>query len=171
VFRSIYKKGSHNTKLFYFAVFVTFFVSGFWHGAGWNFIVWGVFNGLFVMMSHWMTRKEYKLPFIFAWFLTFIGAVLMRVLFVSSSLHSGLHVLKTMFDPTKVKLGLTIKGFGTGQFIYLIIAIIIAFLFKNTNELREKFKPSFYYAVFTVFMLFISIINLDSVGDFLYFQF
>lgn len=171
IFRSIYKKGSKNSKLFYFAVFITFLVSGFWHGAGWNFIVWGVFNGIFVMMSHWMTRKQFKLPFLLAWFLTFTGVVLMRVLFVASSLESGIHVIKTMFDINKFATSLSIKGFGTGQLIYLIAGIIIAFFFKNTNQMKEKFKPSIFYALFIAFLLFISVINLDRVGDFLYFQF
>jgi alginate O-acetyltransferase complex protein AlgI len=31
--------------------FVVFLVSGFWHGANWNFIVWGLLNALYIMSS------------------------------------------------------------------------------------------------------------------------
>ena len=40
VFRNVYRKGV-KYRNYYVATMVTFFVSGFWHGAGWTFVVWG----------------------------------------------------------------------------------------------------------------------------------
>ena len=80
VFRSFYKKGA-GSRNFYTAIFITFLVSGFWHGAGWNFVVWGIINGLFVMASHAMSRANRSLPFLLAWSVTFLGVVLLRVMY------------------------------------------------------------------------------------------
>lgn len=33
----------------YFNIFVTFLISGFWHGANWTFIIWGALNGVYLM--------------------------------------------------------------------------------------------------------------------------
>src|SRR5207253_8641852 len=35
----------------YFNLFVTFLVSGIWHGANWTFVVWGALNGFYVLSS------------------------------------------------------------------------------------------------------------------------
>ena len=45
IFRSVYKKNC-KWRNYYIATMVTFFVSGFWHGAGWTFVVWGGLHGL-----------------------------------------------------------------------------------------------------------------------------
>jgi D-alanyl-lipoteichoic acid acyltransferase DltB (MBOAT superfamily) len=47
-----------------FALVVTFFICGLWHGAGWNFILWGVFHGVLMSISLLLKKpkdKFYKL--------------------------------------------------------------------------------------------------------------
>ncbi|MBP3656199.1 MAG: MBOAT family protein [Clostridia bacterium] len=41
------------------ALLVTWFCTGFWHGASWGYIVWGLFNGLFIILSLWL-EPAYK---------------------------------------------------------------------------------------------------------------
>lgn len=43
----------------FFNIFVTFTVSGFWHGANWTFIAWGVLHGLFYLPFIFLGRKKY----------------------------------------------------------------------------------------------------------------
>ncbi len=43
----------------FFNIFVTFAVSGFWHGANWTFIAWGVLHGLFYLPFIFLGRKKY----------------------------------------------------------------------------------------------------------------
>jgi D-alanyl-lipoteichoic acid acyltransferase DltB (MBOAT superfamily) len=38
---------------YYLNVFLTFLASGFWHGASWNFVIWGGLHGLFVLIEIW----------------------------------------------------------------------------------------------------------------------
>ena len=61
----------------YFNLWIVFIASGFWHGAGWNFIVWGVFHGFFLVMDRVFLNKFHekigKIPsVVFTFFLVII---------------------------------------------------------------------------------------------------
>lgn len=43
------------------SLMLTFLVSGLWHGAAWNFVVWGALNGLYQVVSAWTRRGRKKL--------------------------------------------------------------------------------------------------------------
>lgn len=179
VFRNVYKKGSGSFN-FYFAVMTTFFVSGFWHGAGWQFVLWGIINGIFVCAAHFMYRRKWKMPFIIAWSLTFAGVLGTRVLFVSSSISDALHVCKSLFNFSEFT-GMSLTGimqsgekfivFNLYIIITLVIGLGIAFFGKNTKDINENFTPKLRYAVVAGFLLMISLFQMTSVTDFLYFQF
>jgi D-alanyl-lipoteichoic acid acyltransferase DltB (MBOAT superfamily) len=54
---------SRSLKIFgnVIALVVTFFVCGLWHGAGWNFILWGVFHGTLMSVSLFLKKPKEKL--------------------------------------------------------------------------------------------------------------
>lgn len=169
VFRNVYIKGKGSFN-FYYAIFITFLVSGFWHGAGWNFVIWGVVNGIFVISAHMMKRAEIKLPFIIAWFLTFLGIVGTRVLFVSNSVDDSFHVLKTMIGTT-LPQGLHAIVVPSKIPVYLAIGFIVTLFFPNSNQMLTKFKPSYKVSYCTALLIIISLFNLSNPRGFLYFQF
>lgn len=179
IFRSFYRKGSGSFN-FYFSVMMTFFVSGFWHGAGWQFILWGVINGIFVCMSHVMYRNKWKLPFVLAWLLTFAGVVGTRILFVSSSAAESWTVIAKMFSLKDFAglgwVGAMEKIVEFGAFNAYIIALLlvgmgISFFGKNSAQMTENFQPRVRHAVFAAVLLGISLAQMTSVSNFLYFQF
>ncbi|SER70808.1 D-alanyl-lipoteichoic acid acyltransferase DltB, MBOAT superfamily [Gracilibacillus ureilyticus] len=179
IFRSVYKKGKGSFN-FYFAVMVTFFVSGFWHGAGWSFVLWGIINGVFVCMSHFMRRREWQLPFIVAWILTFAGVVGTRILFVATDTAQAVTVMKKMFDFQQfASLSMTEIGYEIYTFtmynavtiVILLVAMAIAFFGKSSNEMKEEFKPSVKNAVIAALLLGLALAQMTAVSDFLYFQF
>jgi alginate O-acetyltransferase complex protein AlgI len=45
---------------YYPAMFVTMFLCGFWHGAAWTFVAWGVYLGLFIMLERLALKKILK---------------------------------------------------------------------------------------------------------------
>jgi D-alanyl-lipoteichoic acid acyltransferase DltB (MBOAT superfamily) len=169
VFRSVYDKtkGSAN---FYLALFITFLVSGFWHGAGWTFVVWGVLNGLFVMASHMMIRAGKSLPHPLAWALTFAGVVGTRILFVSGSFDDAMHVLAQLFDFSSFALSGN-ANMATKMPAYITVGLFIAFFLQNSNELASRFRPNFRYACATAVLIVLSALNMSTVRGFLYFQF
>jgi alginate O-acetyltransferase complex protein AlgI len=176
IFRSIYKHGAGSQR-FYFAVFMTFLVSGFWHGAGWNFVIWGIFNGLFVMAAHFMTRHKLALPHFLAWFLTFLGAILLRILFVSTNLSDAFVVYGHMLNPEYSSIGSFIRAtlkFGRSHYkeiLYGIMGFAICVGLPNTNQIREKFRPSLKWGIVLVGLMLVCYLAMNKPADFLYFQF
>ncbi len=51
-----------NRKHVYFNLFVVWFLTGMWHGASWNFILWGLYNGLFIALEKLILPKIGKVP-------------------------------------------------------------------------------------------------------------
>ncbi|MCI0501648.1 MAG: MBOAT family protein, partial [Epsilonproteobacteria bacterium] len=74
----VYKSLGGNKRVawvMYINIMITFFVSGFWHGAGWSFVVWGLLNGVFVVMAHMMRKAKLEMNFYVAWALMFLGVI------------------------------------------------------------------------------------------------
>ena len=91
------------------SLMITFLVSGLWHGAAWNFLVWGALNGLYQVISAWTRRSRKKLwkrlkvspknP-VRRWeqrFVVFICVVFGYVFFRASSITEALRYLGQMF--------------------------------------------------------------------------
>ncbi|MFC4779121.1 MBOAT family O-acyltransferase [Paenibacillus sp. GCM10023252] len=179
VFRTVYKRGSGSFR-FYLSVMITFFVSGFWHGAGWKFILWGVINGVLVCAAHYMTRNKLKLPFVLAWTLTFLGVVATRILFVAADTAQAFDVMRMLVDFHQFAgmdvLGVmkSIAKFGIYHLYTLVllgVAMFIAFFLRNTHEITEDFKPTVRHAFAAALCLGLSLVQMTSVSNFLYFQF
>src|SRR5258708_26966590 len=65
---------------------ITFLVSGIWHGAGWNFIVFGIFTGLAMTVEFsWRRASMPKLPEAAAWLLTMIAFLISLCFFRARS--------------------------------------------------------------------------------------
>lgn len=95
-------------------LFIVFFVTGFWHGASWNFLIWGLIHGFFLVLE----RTKFgvfmaKLPKFVQSFYTLFIAIMAWVLFRANDLSYGLSYYQSMF------------GFGGGEtHVYLISKII-----------------------------------------------
>lgn len=178
IFRSVYKR-DNKWRNYYIATMITFLVSGFWHGAGWTFVVWGIVNGIFVCTAAWMNRKEKSFPFLISFSLTMIGIVLTRILFVSNTFGEALNVYKGLLNFSSLGTGLSTALSTILTFIlthkrygfYLLIGIAICWFAPNSNQIVEKFKPSKKTLIITSALMFICLINMEKVVQFLYFQF
>lgn len=169
IFRSVKKKGGSTTN-YYYAIFITFLVSGIWHGAGWNFILWGVINGCFVILSHVIDNSKIKIPPLIGWFVTFCGVILMWMLFVSESIHDFWMVVKRLFELNSFSLHNNTYA-TPKQLIFIILGTIIALVFPNSTAIMKRFKPNKWFFLVVFILSIVAIFYLDRVGKFLYFQF
>ena len=170
----IYKSLGGNKNLvivMYMNIMITFFVSGFWHGAGWNFVVWGLLNGIFVVMAHMMRKANLKMNLYLAWFLMFIGLILTRILFVADSFSDAWYVTYTLFDISNLRFDNLYYIDPYLQSFYLVLALGLAVGAKNSMELAENFKPNKKYLFYTIILLTASLFTFSSAKEFLYFQF
>lgn len=178
IFRSVYKK-NNKWRNYYIATMVTFFVSGFWHGSGWTFIVWGLVNGALVCLAAYRKKHDKKTPYIFGVALTFLGVVMTRVLFVSNSFKEAFYVFKAMFP---FQEGYRMAGSLVSQFkelwaersdMIVLCAIVlgICWFLPNTLAITEKFKVKPATLLYAAVLIGICVLKMDQVVQFLYFQF
>ena len=178
IFRSVYKKDVA-WRNYYIATMVTFLVSGFWHGAGWTFVVWGIVNGILVCIASGMKRKGISFPFWLAYPLTALGVVLCRVLFVSGNFTDAWNVYKGMINVSS--LGTSLKEVAGSIWYFvrwhrssglrLIVGAAICWLLPNSGYMADHFKPNRKNLVFAAALMIICLINMNKVVQFLYFQF
>ncbi|WP_324673385.1 MBOAT family O-acyltransferase [Hymenobacter sp. GOD-10R] len=81
----------------YVNLWTVFILSGFWHGAAWNFIAWGAFHGLFLVLDRLFLLRIYKKIGVLSILPTFAITVVGWVLFRAESLSAALAYMKQMF--------------------------------------------------------------------------
>lgn len=83
----------------YINLLMVFTLTGFWHGASWNFLIWGLFHGVFLASEHAGFSKILKrtwmpLQHIYSLMVVIIGWVFFR----AETLWQAVSYIKTMFD-------------------------------------------------------------------------
>jgi D-alanyl-lipoteichoic acid acyltransferase DltB (MBOAT superfamily) len=84
-------------------IFTVFVISGLWHGAGWNFILWGAYHGGLLVMHKYL-GKRFEIPPFFAWALTFSCAMFGWLFFMETRLSYLLLKLRTLVIPSAYSL-------------------------------------------------------------------
>lgn len=161
---------------------IVFFITGLWHGASWNFILWGLWYGILLVIEKPVSRlKIYdKIPAFFKWVATTFIVMSGWVLFRAETLKKALDYFLAM-------LGIKALSPSAAHFSYiyyldkrliftLCVAIIACtpFFTKRFNYLKERFVIVRSIQIITVFALFaLCIINIanNAYNPFIYFQF
>jgi alginate O-acetyltransferase complex protein AlgI len=165
--------------IYLIATSVTFLLCGFWHGAAWTFILWGAYQGVFLIFDRLFLLKFFKktgkIP---ARIITFFIIVIGWVLFRSESLDYFHFYIRRMFSFVTAKSDVWLDPkFWT----MLCIAIIFSFWGKFTgieNWQKKLFtKPgNIELIIFTIlaillFILCEATISSSGFSPFIYFRF
>ncbi|UUZ71773.1 hypothetical protein LP415_23775 [Polaromonas sp. P1(28)-8] len=103
---------------------VVFFLTGLWHGAAWNFIVWGLFHGLFLLLERlWLGERLARSPMLMRVGYTLLTVMSGWVFFRAVDLAHALRYLAEMFDPSRWKMP------GTGTWVLMSPEVLAAFGF------------------------------------------
>ncbi len=175
------RKGTART---YINLLVVWLLTGLWHGASWNFVLWGLFFFLFLAIEKaGLLKLLNKIPSLFSRFYLLIIVFFGWILFRFSDFKFIPVILKGMFTLNENSfIDFETKTLLLGNIVFLIIAIIsVTPLAKN---IFEKFKlaksnkiGSFLYnileLIIPIILMIISTLSLagDSFNPFLYFQF
>jgi alginate O-acetyltransferase complex protein AlgI len=83
----------------YLNLWIVFLISGFWHGAAWNFILWGAYYGLFLTLEKLCERRGWSIPApaVVKQLLTFVVIMNAWVLFRADSLDYAMRLLGRMY--------------------------------------------------------------------------
>ena len=157
-------------------IFVIFLVSGFWHGANWTFIVWGLYHSILFLPSFMFnTNRNYTssiigensyLPTIKEFLqvgITFLLVSIGWVFFRSENINNSFKFLNQMFTDFSFKSEFEWLN------IYLLCFIIIEFLIRKNERLTEKYF-NYDWILFSIISLAI-LLFLSGEEQFIYFQF
>lgn len=164
----------------YINLAVVFFLTGLWHGASWNFIFWGLWNGFFIIlekMTGW--HKETDKPFInfLKHIYTIFIFVLGWVMFRADNMHYAAIYLKNMFGLVKVHdIAYGISYYGdTVEVLTFIIALICATpVFSKILEIKQERK--ILRSIVNIWLIILFILSTAAVAastynPFIYFRF
>lgn len=174
-------------------ILIVFLVSGIWHGAGWNFVLWGLVHGMASVLYRIFKGVWDKIPQLVRWLTTFIFVDLAWILFRADSLNSAGILYGKLVSPWKWQLNRTLlEQFDLLEFTYveehvavlkafvdqfpfvhlaviLAIALFLVLIPRNCHE--KKFVPGTGNAIESIILLVWSIVSLSGLTSFLYFNF
>lgn len=155
---------------------IVWVLTGFWHGASWNFALWGAYWGLLVTLEKlFFQRVLNRIPAFFRWFYAFLAAVVGWVLFFYQDLGNACRMLAAMFGCSMAADPLGVYTFLTGAPILAFAALFCTKWPQRIWEmLSQKGKAGLTLQMFSMtLLLLLSIASLvdNSYNPFLYFRF
>ena len=168
-----------------FNTFVVWALTGLWHGASWNFVVWGLWFFVFLMIERFLLKKWLeKIPVISNIYLLVV-VVLGWVIFRFTDMRLALTVLKSLFGLN----GNALSSFTAETLLknnVLLLGVSIFASLPVMKILRHKIEDALagtgllnavwnvvFYSIIPVILLLLSTASLvgDSYNPFIYFQF
>jgi alginate O-acetyltransferase complex protein AlgI len=162
-------------------VFVVWFLTGFWHGAQWNFILWGLYFAVLLILEKYVFKAFLeKAPAIVQRVYTLFAVTVSFVRFNADSLEESIRNLKGMFGLLNIPFsGIETVYYLRSYGIVLLIAAIgatplAAKAFRRLKEKKAgKYVMTFAEPVFLLAMMLLVTGHLvdGSFNPFLYFRF
>ncbi|MCR4941139.1 MAG: MBOAT family protein [Treponemataceae bacterium] len=165
-----------------FNILVTWLLTGFWHGAEWNFIIWGLYYAFFLIIekylfSRFMKSRVFSAIYrLFTLFIVLIGWVIFRV----ENLGELGRVLNLMFSFRAENTALYIVEHAAdcGRIFYMIPGILAASSFPGfiAGKIGRTLSPSCFLVLkaliaFILFLLSVMFLIASSYNPFIYFRF
>ena len=170
----------------YFNLWVCFLLSGLWHGASWNFVVWGALHGLFIcldkLLNHHRDSSDKRSSFFrspCSVVLTFLLVNLLWVFFRIQDIGMAWTFVTRLF-------AFDFSGFaldGNAHF-YTIMVLAAIFSFLTLTGWGKKLEQKVFYTDFTdkqhvwvwvvamlAFVFCVAALNATSFSPFIYFRF
>lgn len=176
------RKGAFRTII---NLFVVWFLTGLWHGASWNFVLWGLYFFIFIVLEKLFLQKVLDsapkiIPHIYCFIIVYFG----WILFKYSDMSTIGSILKGMFCMNG-------NAFSTFEvrnqllgYVFFMVAVMLAFtpLFKNlynrifrsdNTSITVRSIGNILETIYPLVLVALSALALigDSYNPFLYFQF
>lgn len=158
-----------------FNIAVVWTLTGLWHGASWNFVVWGAFYGVLLIAEKFIFKDVLsKIPLAVRHILTMLIVIIGWVFFSASDLSAAGQYLAAMFGFSGNYIDTQSKYYLTSNIIPLVFMALSAFgVYRDIPKPKHKtvrfvLQSTLYLCVFAVcIMCLVS----DSYNPFLYFRF
>lgn len=154
-------------------IFIVWFLTGFWHGASWNFILWGLYFASFLVLEKKIYGKYLNNTKVFKYIYTIVLVVISFVIFNCETIGDIKIFLSSMFGLNNLPLINTETLYYIRSYLVLLIIAIIAstpLLKVIGNKLKklEFLEPVIYIGI----IILVTAYLVDtSFNPFLYFRF
>jgi alginate O-acetyltransferase complex protein AlgI len=164
----------------YFNLWLVFLVSGLWHGASWNFVLYGAFHGFFMVLERLFLSKIYHqigkfVPIL----ITFVVIVISRVFFRIENLDDALQFTKALFSFNGLP---SLKPINAHFYAILVLALLFSFItlsrpglrlqawfYERSYSVNEHRMMTWFYAILLIFT--IASLTGQGFSPFIYFRF
>jgi D-alanyl-lipoteichoic acid acyltransferase DltB (MBOAT superfamily) len=165
----------------YYNLYITFVISGFWHGANWTFLAWGALHGTYLvvglMLDGWLKSKSINaksglmrpLKVLF----TFILVCFAWIFFRADSMHTAWTVIAKLGDffSGDSAFNPVIKGFGVFSLTLAFASVILLFTLES-EAIRKSTKGVMASMILITFLAAVTLcFGVMGSKSFIYFQF
>ena len=165
----------------FFNTLAVWFLTGFWHGANWTFIFWGLYFAVFLILEKfWLNKFFAKLPKVFSHIYVVIAILVSFVLFSADGIGAACADIGGLFGLAGVPLWTGETGYYLGSYAVVLAVAILgatpipknALLAARKNPTVDRvlniLEPVFHLAI----ILVVTAYFVDgSFSPFLYFRF
>lgn len=170
----------------YLNLLIVFIITGFWHGASWNFLIWGLFHGVFLASEHANLLRVGNLwrplQHLYVLLVVIIGWVFFRV----ETLPEAIAFIQTMFDFTRLSTPSIyyFQAVSNEAFYAFIVALLLCVpiypfmqkklvIYKNSTSIRAIFAAELSKLLLVSSLLALCLLKLSSstYNPFIYFRF
>lgn len=164
----------------YLNLWICFLLSGLWHGASWNFLLWGALHGFFICADKLflgkVMKKIGKVPSVI---LTFLLVNIIWVFFRIEDFGLAWLLIKRMFA-----FEFTLLPFSANLQLYITLIVAACFSFFTLTKFGQKVQQKVYFTDFNsgqhilawavaafAFLFCVAALNASSFSPFIYFRF
>ncbi len=152
-------------------ILIVWLLTGIWHGASWNFVLWGLYFGIILILEKFVLKKLLdKLPSFFKHIYSIILILIGWVIFAFEDFNIGLSYLKSMFlngNLIDSRFTFIIENY----FIFYIFGIL--FSIPVVKKIKKNTFTKIAVSIIYIFLFVLTIASLvsDSYNPFIYFRF
>lgn len=172
------RKGKVRT---YANLFLTFFIGGVWHGAGWTFVLWGAMHGAALCIHRLWKNLGLCMPKLLAWGLTFLFVNAAWVVFRAENLQTVSIIWRAMLNFPAIAIDIsplsTLTEIGFWPllgFFLLLLYVLQDLFFRTTQAWADRLRPAISWTLISGLALatcMVLMMNQNRFTEFIYFQF
>jgi len=172
--------GSRTTKIKWIRnIFIVWFLTGFWHGASWNFIIWGLYFGIILVIEKIFLKKYLEKTKVIKHIYSLLIVIISFLIFSSNSISEITNSIKNMFFVNNIPLYNNETIYYLKSYLVLLIISVISAtpliktLIHKVNKTKYKKIISVLEPITYIILLILCTAFLvdASFNPFLYFRF
>lgn len=166
----------------YALVMITFLLIGLWHGAAWNYIVWGAVNGLLLVSYSFYKKHKRKLargvkmnwsaPYwrVLATIVTFNVCAYVALTFRASTVQQVFDWLRLVVTNPTLSEPMLLMTFST--IVYALPMLVIDYLLYKKNDINAFYRAPLWARLGLAYAgIYLIVVHKASFSEFIYFQF